>query len=277
MKKILLSLFCFMIVFSLTGCRLFMSTQELKIKPTPTPEKEFEEIDKFLLKYVKNIQVDENTYIVVKSNSRGYNMGVADILLDKEIIEPSYDSIDYGYDENGELKFLAKNINNYYLFDREGNLIKDIGTYKDAVITNKDISRIEVLTMDDKMKVINSKGNIIFAGNYDFLKYDEERNNYIVGKEGLYGVATTHGKIIIPLEYTAIYSGAVPTEYIAKKDGGYGIVDISNNVLVDFHYLKLATESKDEDEKKSPYYTAMRLDEKVGVITSNDEIIKEFE
>lgn len=277
MKKFLIVTLCITVMFSFSGCKLFMTEEELDPNPkTPEPVGEVEQLDDFLLGYIKNNPIDNDTYIVVSSDARGYGTGVVSLSEKKELIKPEYDSINYGYDENGELKFLAKSGSNYYLFGKRGNLIKDIGKYNEARITDNDMSRINVVTTDGIACVLDSNGEVMFSGDgYVYIKYDELSKNYIVGKNGKYGVASQSGELLVPLNYTVILPGAASGEYIARKNGGYGIVDSHNNVLTPFHYLKLTPIESGNEADKTHYYSARRIDKKKIIITSNDDIVQD--
>lgn len=80
-------------------------------------------------------------------------------------------------------------------------------------------------------------------------KFDRITNFKIEKRDSLYGALDSNGKILIPFEYQSLVSGWNDDNFIVKKNGLYGIVNIDNCVL-----LPITFYSYDRLANSRPYF-----------------------
>lgn len=276
-KRIITLLLCVAMSFFVSGCRLLGSEDTLKKIPEPSPAKTAEEVDPFLLTYINNTYVTDDLYIVFKYTNEGYGAGVVDLSKKTEIIETVYNDLNYGFDENGDVVFVAQDIDAFIFYDKDGNFLNRLKGYKSIEIVDNSAVAMRAWTNQNVCKIVNSFGEVIFEGDgYDTVMYDDVNEKYIVGKGGKYGAAALDGQVVIPIMYADLKPGARKYEYIVLYNGGYGVINELNNPTVDFVYKGITPIDYVVDGTEGRYYQAVRLDGSVGVIDAYNNIVLDF-
>lgn len=159
------------------------------------------------------------------------------------------------YEDDGKIGFISI----------EGKVVVD-AKYEDATVMNND----RALVMSDlKYAVINSKGDTVvpftydyglgykagvcpvrvdedwflidkdgvrlFPDNFDLITFCRYNNNFIINKEGKWGVIDKHGEIVIEPEYQFIESLG-ESLYGLKQDGKWGAWNNGKSIILDFEY-----------------------------------------
>ncbi len=161
-------------------------------------------------------------YILIEYKGR---QGVIDTECNV-IIEPKYDEACLRF-LNGKVSFYIKEDNRVMFLDENLELQKD--NYYDD-ISDSLILGVNTLWGNDK--------------EYEYLK-STIYYNYLVEKDGLWGLCDIYGNIIIPTEYQDIWFFGLNDNLLrVEKDGLYGIVDENNQVVLpieykDINYLRM--------------------------------------
>lgn len=172
-----------------------------------------------------------------------------------------------------EILPLGKEYSDGYITKNEEGKYGVIGAGKEQKLAHQ-YEKIEqvvgnnlfVVTEEGKQKLINSKGTIILEEGFDEIKQIlKDSKGIIFVKDGLYGVMTTEGTIVIQNIYEDLIQ--IDNGYmIAKKDSRYGIIDSSNNEKLYFNYTYI-TYNKDLE-----VYIAEDIDFKSSIIDKNFEV-----
>lgn len=193
----------------------------------------------------------------------------------------------------------------YGLIDFEGNVLLDCDY--DKIESLKGVEENFVISRNGKVGLVNSKGQIVINTDYIQILVMKEgyKDEYIVKNEsGKYGVVTTSGTAILPLEYEAVKYLGTSDIYAAKKDGVWNLVDKNKQVVLTaangekYVYAKGENVIFSKDGKYgvksltgdsiinptydyleytfSVYYIAKK-DGKFGIINVNNEEVKPFE
>ena len=209
-----------------------------------------------------NVWYEENV-LRVKKNGK---YGLID-LLGKEILPVEYDEITVL--DGTENSILIKKADKIGLVNDTGSIIiecnykeiKKLGdTYKDGYITideqgkygvisatkkqildNKydEISQVALkeyyqVKEDEKVKLINSKGETVIENGFDQIK-SVTTNGIIFEKNNLFGEMNTSGEIVLEAGYQDLKE-ANNGIYIAKQNDKYGIIDNVGNIQIPFEY-----------------------------------------
>ena len=172
-----------------------------------------------------------------------------------------------------EILPLGKNDIDGYITKNEQGKYGVLGTSGEQKLENK-YEKIEqivgnnlfVITQEGKQKLINSKGTIVLEDSFDEItQILKDSKGVVFKKDGLYGVMTIEGTVIIPNIYEDLKQ--LDNGYIvAKKDARYGIIDNSNNEKLYFNYNYI-TYNKDLN-----IYIAEDIDFKSSIIDENFEV-----
>lgn len=209
-----------------------------------------------------NVWYEENV-LRVKKNGK---YGLID-LLGKEILPVEYDEITVL--DGTENSILIKKADKIGLVNDTGSIIiecnykeiKKLGdTYKDGYITideqgkygvisatkkqildNKydEISQVALkeyyqVKEDEKVKLINSKGETVIENGFDQIK-SVTTNGIIFEKNNLFGEMNTSGEMVLEAGYQDLKE-ANNGIYIAKQNDKYGIIDNVGNIQIPFEY-----------------------------------------
>ena len=209
-----------------------------------------------------NVWYEENV-LRVKKNGK---YGLID-LLGKEILPVEYDEITVL--DGTENSILIKKADKIGLVNDTGSIIiecnykeiKKLGdTYKDGYITideqgkygvisatkkqildNKydEISQVALkeyyqVKEDEKVKLINSKGETVIENGFDQIK-SVTTNGIIFEKNNLFGEMNTSGEMVLEAVYQDLKE-ANNGIYIAKQNDKYGIIDNVGNIQIPFEY-----------------------------------------
>ena len=209
-----------------------------------------------------NVWYEENV-LRVKKNGK---YGLID-LLGKEILPVEYDEITVL--DGTENSILTKKADKIGLVNDTGSIIiecnykeiKKLGdTYKDGYITideqgkygvisatkkqildNKydEISQVALkeyyqVKEDEKVKLINSKGETVIENGFDQIK-SVTTNGIIFEKNNLFGEMNTSGEMVLEAVYQDLKE-ANNGIYIAKQNDKYGIIDNVGNIQIPFEY-----------------------------------------
>lgn len=209
-----------------------------------------------------NVWYEENV-LRVKKNGK---YGLID-LLGKELLPVEYDEITVL--DGAENSILIKKADKIGLVNDTGSIIiecnykeiKKLGdTYKDGYITideqgkygvisatkkqildNKydEISQVALkeyyqVKEDEKVKLINSKGETVIENGFDQIK-SVTTNGIIFEKNNLFGEMNTSGEIVLEAGYQDLKE-ANNGIYIAKQNDKYGIIDNVGNIQIPFEY-----------------------------------------
>lgn len=205
----------------------------------------------------------EKNVLRVKKNGK---YGLID-LLGKEILPVEYDEITVL--DGTENSILTKKADKIGLVNDTGSIIiecnykeiKKLGdTYKDGYITideqgkygvisatkkqildNKydEISQVALkeyyqVKEDEKVKLINSKGETVIENGFDQIK-SVTTNGIIFEKNNLFGEMNTSGEMVLEAVYQDLKE-ANNGIYIAKQNDKYGIIDNVGNIQIPFEY-----------------------------------------
>lgn len=123
-----------------------------------------------------------------------------------------------------------------------------------------------VVTEGGKQKLINAKGNTVLEEGFEQIKQIlKDSKGIIFVKDGLYGVMSTEGTVMIPNTYEDLKQ--LDNGYlVAKKDGRYGIIDIENNEQLYFNYTSISY------NKQLELYVAEDTDFKSSIIDKKFEV-----
>lgn len=127
-------------------------------------------------------------------------------------------------------------------------------------------NNLYVVTEDGKQKLINSKGTTILSEGFEQIKQIlKDSKEIIFVKDGLYGVMTTEGTVLIPNTYQDLKQ--LENGYlVAKKDDKYGIIDKNNNEKLYFNYTSI------NYNKDLEIYVAEDTDFKSSIIDKKFEV-----
>lgn len=172
-----------------------------------------------------------------------------------------------------EIKPLGTQSLDGYIVKNEEDRYGVIGTSKEQKLEIK-YEKIEqvvgnnlfVVTEGGNQKLINSKGTAILEERFEQIKQIlKDSKEVIFIKDGLYGVMSIDGTILIPNTYEDLKQ--LDNGYlIAKKDGKYGIIDLENNEKLYFNYNSISY------NKILDIYVAEDIDFKSSIIDKNFEV-----
>jgi hypothetical protein len=129
--------------------------------------------------------------------------------------------------------FIACQGKKYNLFDKKGNII--LKGYES--IFGKD-SIIVIENDRNKWGVCDLEGKILLPCEYSDIYTG--LNSHIIIKNNKWGVADHSGKIIIPVEYELIYDLSEDF-YVVMKNDLMGIIDRNNQLVLDFKYAYITS------------------------------------
>jgi hypothetical protein len=104
-------------------------------------------------------------------------------------------------------------------------------------------AKFSAITYDGKENLIENENNfkIVFPFVYQSIS-DYGEGNFVVNKEGKYGVVNINNEIKIPFLYSGLYISC--GKVVAAKEGKYGILSLDNKELMPFEYRQIIGRSE---------------------------------
>lgn len=173
------------------------------------------------------------------------------------VVELKYDSIRYISGASLCVELNGK----YDILNLRGKKLND-SSFDEVLLRDSPIVRT-----NNKYGLISKYGQIIIPTEYDNIEYIS-KNYYKVTLNNLYGIIDTNNTLILPVKYESIWQTG--PYFIVKDKGLFGVTDIHGNTLIGPSYSNIELISLD-------HFKAANLDQKVGVIDINNNIIVPFE
>lgn len=178
------------------------------------------------------------------------------------IIEPQYTEIVSCTDKH-ETGYIVKNDNNKY-----GLIMTD----KNQILECK-YDEIKHVASDtyycaregQKLEIINTLGQVILDKNFDDVA-ELNADNFVIIKDGKYGVISASGDTIIEAKYEDI-KYTFQDKYIVKENGKYGIIDSAGKIKIPVSYTNISY------IKEANFFEAEREDLRTDVIDSEFAVI----
>lgn len=116
--------------------------------------------------------------------------------------------------------------------------------------------------VNDKWGIISKEGKVISKVAYESIDWISINKEFIVKKDGKYGVINLDGSIKINIDYDFI--SKVGEVYIVKKDGSQGVINSENKIILPIDYHQLAPGKS---------YIKSIKNGKVGLVNFKGEVI----
>lgn len=187
--------------------------------------------------------------------------GLVDITMGETIIDTQYDMITPCTDDI-KCGYIVKDSNNKY--GLVGHDKKQVLECKYDEIKNVASDTYYCVRENNKLEIVNSLGQVIVDNGFDDVK-ELNSENFVIVKDGKYGVMSVSGDIIIEPGYEEI-KYAFNNFYIAKKDGKYGIMDSAQTSIIEYKYNNIFY------IKEADFFEAERDDLKTDIIDSGFNI-----
>lgn len=200
-----------------------------------------------------------------KNGQTGYK------IRDKIIIQPKYDDIEQLWNIDKYLFFRVRKGDLYGICDYQGKEIIPV-IYEKLEYLHFNTAQCFFLATKDRKQAVLSRGGIITVPlEYDEINQPTNGPDFVLftKKNGLTGVISSSGKIILNPEYEAVqlaeYSAL--NGFIAKQDGKFGYLNKSGIVKVPFEYNHLSYQEG--------YFLTYRNDKGIGALDTNGTKILE--
>ncbi|MCR5186129.1 MAG: WG repeat-containing protein [Clostridia bacterium] len=116
-----------------------------------------------------------------------------------------------------------------------------------------------------KLEIINLLGQVVLDKNFDDVS-ELNADNFVIIKDGKYGVISTSGDTVIEAKYEDI-KYTFQNNYIIKENGKYGIIDSSGAIKVPVSYMNISY------IKEANFFEAEREDLKTDIIDAEFSVI----
>ena len=188
--------------------------------------------------------------------------GIVNEATGETIIEPIYTEISLCTD-NQENGYIVKDENNKYglitadkkqLLECKYDEIKHVASDTYYCVKEK-----------NKLEVVNTLGQVILDKNFDDIA-ELNADNFVIIKDGKYGVISVSGEKIIEPKYEDI-KFAFQNNFIIKENGKYGIIDSSGTIKIVPAYTNISY------VKEANFFEAEREDLKTDIINAEFTIV----
>lgn len=176
------------------------------------------------------LQGTEKTIVLENENGKGIFSTVSNDI----VVEVKYSEIT-SINDNYENGYIVKNLNNKCgIIGNDKKVILEEKYSEIKNIESKDYA-VVIENEGEPIKVINKNGETLLQSGFDSIE-KVNSDEFIIIKDGKYGVIDKTGKEVIPNSYEDIKPSFLGY-YIAKKDGKYGVINAKDNTTkIEFQY-----------------------------------------
>ena len=122
-----------------------------------------------------------------------------------------------------------------------------------------------LITKNQKIGLLNSKGQFVLNPEYDKIQYDNLRHIYHLTKDKLSGIYFEGSKKILNCEYQSVYTDGA-TFITIQKDKKYGIIDYQVNTIIPIEFDEIRIKGWND-------FFSVKKDGKYGYYSKKGEVI----